>query len=59
VRIAEPGFCWEGRNAVEDGGAVAGTNQPKQDHHPGRGRDGCRLVFSFLLVFRLQRRRRA
>jgi len=35
--IRKAGVCWEGRNAVEDGEAVARTNQPEQDHHSGRG----------------------
>src|ERR1700730_6744291 len=33
-RDRKTGVCWERRNAVEDGEAVARTNQPEQDHHP-------------------------
>src|SRR5258708_19367583 len=55
--IAEPGFCWEGRNAVEDGEAVARTNQPDQHHHSGRRPRWVRLIFSLPLLFILRPRR--
>src|ERR1700731_3338199 len=47
--IRKTEVCWEGRNAVEDGEAVARTNQPEQDHHSGRGPRwvSARLLFSF------------
>jgi hypothetical protein len=37
---------------VEDGEAVARANQPEQDHHPGRDRDG-RLIFAFFIGFQI------
>src|SRR5260370_41207637 len=57
--IRKTGVCWEGRNAVEDGGAVARTNQPEQDHHSGRGPRWVSADLLFSMVFRLQRRRHA